>query len=140
MNRLNRFLVDTNILIYASKADKKAAAFMRQLFTDRAKEFLCSVITEAELFSKTTSNEIKGKIDALLDEAMIIEINSDIARKAGGIRAGAEDIGYKIKLPDALIAATAILENATLVTHNTADFLKIKDFENLNILDPIAEM
>ncbi len=135
---MNRFLIDTNILIYASKADKKAVAFMRQLFNERTKEFLCSVITEAELLSKTTSNKVKGKIDALLDEAIIIEINSDIARKAGAIRATGEDNGYKIKLPDALIAATAIIENATLVTHNTVDFLKIIEFENLNILDPMG--
>ena len=136
---MNRYLIDTNILIYASKADEKAITFMRQLFNDKTKVFLCSVITEAELFSKTTNNEVKGKMKALLNEAIIIEINSDIARKAGGIRASGEDNGYKIKLPDALIVATAIIENATLVTHNPVDFLKINEFENLNILDPMGD-
>jgi hypothetical protein len=38
---------------------------------------------------------------------------------------------YKIKLPDAIIAATALYTNSTLITRNIKDFSKIKD---LNIL------
>ena len=74
----------------------------------------------------------------MLSEARIIKIDSDIARKAGVIRIKGRDKGYQIKLPDALIAATAIIENAFLVTHNTSDFLKIAQFETLNIIDPAA--
>lgn len=32
---------------------------------------------------------------------------------------------YKIKLPDAIITATALAYNLTLVTRNTADFQKV---------------
>jgi len=41
----------------------------------------------------------------------------------------------KIKLPDAIIAATALTEGFTLVTHNISDFKKIP---NLELLDPFA--
>ena len=40
----------------------------------------------------------------------------------------------KIKLPDAIIAATAIVHNLTLVTHNMDDF---KNIQGLNILNPL---
>jgi predicted nucleic acid-binding protein len=38
----------------------------------------------------------------------------------------------KIKLPDAIIAATALTENFTLVTHNIDDFKNIPGLELLN--------
>jgi hypothetical protein len=40
---------------------------------------------------------------------------------------------YKIKLPDAIIAATAIGNGLVLVTRNTKDF---KDIEGLEVIDP----
>lgn len=67
----------------------------------------------------------------------LIEVSSEIARKAGEIRAKGYDKGYKIKLPNALIAATAIIENAIVVTHNVADFHKICQIEKLDIIDPM---
>ena len=39
----------------------------------------------------------------------------------------------RIKLPDAIIAATALEENCALVTRNTADFKHIAD---LTVIDP----
>ena len=40
---------------------------------------------------------------------------------------------HKIKLPDAIIAATAIVYGLTLITRNTADF---NDLKNLELLNP----
>lgn len=39
---------------------------------------------------------------------------------------------YRIKLPDAIVAATALHHGYTLVTNNTADFDKIKGIKILN--------
>ena len=39
---------------------------------------------------------------------------------------------YKIKLPDAIIAATAMVYNLTLVTHNVDDFKKIQGLKTLH--------
>jgi len=41
----------------------------------------------------------------------------------------------KIKLPDAIIAATALCESFTLVTRNISDFIKIPDLILLNPWD-----
>ena len=40
---------------------------------------------------------------------------------------------YKIKLPDAIIASTALANNFILITRNSKDFDKL---ENLKILNP----
>jgi predicted nucleic acid-binding protein len=42
---------------------------------------------------------------------------------------------YKIKLPDAIIAATAIANNFTLITHNIKDFQKIEELQIINSYD-----
>lgn len=39
---------------------------------------------------------------------------------------------YKIKLPDAIIAATALANNKILVTRNVDDFMKVKSLEIFN--------
>lgn len=39
---------------------------------------------------------------------------------------------YKTKLPDAIIAATALVHNLTIISRNTADF---KNIEGLKVLD-----
>jgi len=41
----------------------------------------------------------------------------------------------KIKLPDAIIAATAMVYNLTLVTHNMDDF---KSIQGLKIINPFS--
>jgi len=134
---LNRYLIDSNIIIYTIKGDEKAVAYMEQLYADQSKDFLCSVITEAELFSTTISEQVQKNIEGVLSEAEIVEVSSDIARKAGEIRAKGYDKGYKINLPDAIIAATAIVENAIVVTNNMADFRKVSQIENLTVLNPM---
>ncbi len=50
----------------------------------------------------------------------ITELTIDVRRK------------YRIKLPDAIVAATALHLGFTLVTNNTSDFDKIKGIKLLN--------
>jgi len=54
----------------------------------------------------------------------IINIDSKIARLAGSLRSK-----YRIKTPDAAIAATAIFTETTLVSRNGKDFKKIKELK-----------
>jgi predicted nucleic acid-binding protein len=42
---------------------------------------------------------------------------------------------YKIKLPDAIIAATTIVNNFTLISHNFKDFQKITELHFINSYD-----
>jgi len=139
---LDRYLIDTNIVIYTlqpKKEHKKVVNFMDKIYDDDKVDVLYSVVVEAEVFSRELTQEVKEKVDILLAEARIVRIDSDIARRAGQIRVKGKALGYNIKLPDVLIAATAIIEDAILVTHNPIDFRKINQFENINIFDPMED-
>lgn len=87
-----------------------------------------SVITQIEVFSKRglESREIE-KLHKFTNTATIYDVNSAVAEQAINIR-----LKYNVKLPDAIIAATAICHNLILVTRNIADFKNIADLEIIN--------
>ena len=76
-----------------------------------------SVITRAELFSGTRGVEAAAILLAPLGE---IPVDRAIAERAGRIR---RDTG--IRLPDALIAATALSRSMLLATRNRKDFDRV---------------
>jgi toxin FitB len=77
-----------------------------------------SVITRAELLAGATNRE---PVHTLLEPFREIEVNRAIAERAGGIR---RQTG--IRLPDALIAATALVAGLALATRNRRDFAQIR--------------
>jgi len=60
--------------------------------------------------------------------ADVIEINKSIINQTISLRKT-----HRIKLPDSIIASTAIVHNLTLISHNTRDFTNIK---GLALIDP----
>jgi len=62
------------------------------------------------------------------EAANIFELTSDIVSKTIQIRQK-----QKIKLPDAVIAATALTNGLTLVSRNTKDF---KNIQAIEVIDP----
>lgn len=78
-----------------------------------------SSISRAELYSWDHADE--QVIDRLLDQFEEIPVERNIAEEAGRIRRE-----INIRLPDALIAASAIASKHPLLTRNTRDFKKIK--------------
>ncbi|MCL5779525.1 MAG: PIN domain-containing protein [Firmicutes bacterium] len=65
-----------------------------------------------------------------------MEVNSKIARKAGDLRNISRNIyKKKLKLPDAIIAATAIEYSAILVTRNENDFCHLLE-HGLSLYNP----
>ena len=101
-----RFVIDTNIFILRFN-DRLAELLPRG-------EIICSIITEIELlsFSKLTSAE-ETLIRDTLAKLAIYGIDQDIKEEAIRLR---RESG--IKLPDAIIAATAICHQAVLVTND----------------------
>jgi predicted nucleic acid-binding protein len=63
-----------------------------------------------------------------ISDALVIELERPIKLKTAEIRKV-----HKIKLPDAIIAATAVVYDLTLITRNTSDF---KNINGLNVIDP----
>ena len=101
-----KLLADTNILIMLVDGNERVAELLEgcQVFT--------SFISELELLSASglQSKQIK-KLDALLSDCTIIEINTAIKSTSIAIRRK-----HKVKLPDAIVAATAITLDLPLIT------------------------
>jgi predicted nucleic acid-binding protein len=114
----NNILVDTNILIYVLNGNKQIAKCLDN------KELFISVITEMEMLGiyDITPTGIKA-IKSLIDDCYLVELNAEIKEKAIILKQKS-----RIKLPDAIIAATSMYLNCTLFTADKA-FSKI---QNLN--------
>jgi len=122
MNGTN-FLIDTNILIYLTQKKIKINDFAQE------GDNLCiSTITymEALGFPFQNHNE-EATITMLCDTFERLFLTEDIEKQTILIRKI-----NKIKLPDAIIAATAITYNLTLVTLNSSDFNKITGLQLLS--------
>ncbi len=112
------YVIDTNVLIYLQKGVEGIDLLLE------GKDIFVSFVTEMEMlsYSKFSADEIK-KTKKLLDDCFIIELNNDIKSTAIELRRN-----YKFKLPDAIVAATAIFFQIPIIT---AD----KKFEVLTELD-----
>ncbi|MEO6547613.1 MAG: type II toxin-antitoxin system VapC family toxin [Ferruginibacter sp.] len=111
----SNLLLDTNILIYAMKG----LADVRPYFdTDPFK----SVITEIEILGVKAlpATEIKIR-ETLIEYCTVVPLTSKIKQKVSSIKKQ-----IKIPVPDAIIAATAIEGELTLVTADKG-FKRIKE-------------
>lgn len=119
MNGKDKILFDSNAIIYASQG----LIDIEKLLTERASCY-ASMVTFIEVYSfNFTDPTEKRVIDRIIDEIEIIDLNRNIADLAIDYR---KSKVKKIKLPDAVILATARSVNADLITNN------LKDFENVD--------
>lgn len=101
-------LVDTDVCIDHLESIKRLPRNGRLAY---------SVVTRAELMAGGAEFiPAARRLLASMDELIV---DRRVAEKAGALRR----IG--LKLPDALIAATGLVHNLTLVTRNTADFRRV---------------
>jgi len=122
-----RYLIDTNVWIDALSGKLAASAFLK--FSVQASWAGYSAITRLELLGYPGLKYEEGlKINELLNAFTEIAVDSNIIDKAIFIRKG-----IRIKVPDAIIAATALEKNCSLVTRNVEDFKGIID---LDVIDP----
>lgn len=119
-----RYLIDTNILIDAQA----------KILPENSLQFVESIIDEDFTISFITYIEFLGYKYASKSTEEYISLSNVL-----GINKNIIDICVslcrtkQIKLPDAIIAATAIFYNRILLTHNISDF---KGIDDLKITDP----
>jgi predicted nucleic acid-binding protein len=103
-------LVDTDIFVdhLRGAAELKAGRH----------RFHYSVITRAELFAGSSATNVVVQLLAPLRE---VEVDRAIAERAGRVR---RETG--IRLPDALIAATALERKLEVATRNARDFSQVR--------------
>ncbi|MFZ4858797.1 MAG: type II toxin-antitoxin system VapC family toxin [Desulfuromonadaceae bacterium] len=123
MGREIVYLIDTNIIIYYLEGEQAAISFLR---THRGRLAISS-ITWMETLSYPFTADEEQVVRTFLQEFRLIEISSPVMELSVEIRRK-----KKMKLPDAIIAASAVHHDLILVTRN------IKDFKGtaIKILDP----
>ena len=118
-----RYLLDTNVVI----------DYFSQRFSEKPEFFIAQIIDDAIFFSVVNKIELLGysecekETSEIVEAAQIFYLDEIIAQKAIEIRKS-----RRIKLPDAVIAATAICKNLVLLSNNENDFKNINGLKYLN--------
>jgi toxin FitB len=110
-------LVDTDMLIDHLRGASE--------LKPRADRLHYSVITRAELFAGSAATDLVVQLLAPFRE---LAVDRAVAERAGRIRREAG-----IRLPDALIAATAIEHRLALATRNRKDFEPVRGLRLRNL-------
>jgi len=112
----NSALLDSNIIIYLSKREVPLS------FLDQFNNHYISVITYMEILGyQFPDPKEEVFIREMVEVFSVLFIDQKIADMAIEIRRK-----QRIKLPDAIIAATAKVLNLCLVTRNIDDFKKVE--------------
>jgi predicted nucleic acid-binding protein len=116
-------LIDTNCIIDFGNGNLPISV----------KEYLSKIIDNRPSISIINKIEILGftnqipSVSELIDFVNVIGLTDDIVNETINIRKS-----IKIKLPDAIIAASAFSQNLTVLTRNTFDFKIIKGLQVIN--------
>lgn len=108
-----RYLVDTNIIIYHLNGDAIAIDW---LLSHRNK-LAISVISKIEVLSHPIDGEKEPVVLSFLNQFDLIHLSDAIIEATIRLRRL-----RKIKTPDAIIAATALVHDLCICTRNTKDF------------------
>jgi len=117
---MTKYLLDTNILIYYFNGEPIVRHIFADILAGNAIGYYCP-LTWVELLCYTSLSESEAnQIRIFLRRLASVALTEAVLDSAAEIRRD-----YRLKLPDALIAACAIQEGGTLVTRNIEDFRKI---------------
>ncbi|RPI12496.1 MAG: type II toxin-antitoxin system VapC family toxin [Ignavibacteriae bacterium] len=113
----NKILADSNVILYLLNGNKNISEILNN------REIHISFFTELEILSYAKlSNEEIIKINSFLSSCFIEDINQEIKNRTVELRSK-----YSLKLPDAIIAATADYFDFPLITSD-------KHFQRVNEL------
>jgi predicted nucleic acid-binding protein len=113
--------IDTNIIIAYLSGELEVREILSQWQSMGLQLFLSTVAeTEVLSFSKFTQEELQATLKFLEENFISISFDREVSRIAAKLRRD-----YRLKFPDAAIAATAIFTNTPLVTRNIRDFKRI---------------
>lgn len=128
MSKPENYLLDSNTIIdyLEGKMPHHALDKMDNIVNQKAR---ISIITQMEILGwfGATENQL-NLLNEFVNDAILFNLTADIITRTIIIRQQ-----HKIKLPDAIIAATALVYEYTLLSRNTNDFKRI---DELKIIDP----
>lgn len=122
-------IVDSDILIQYSRGDAAAAQWLET--ASGSDELVISVVTEIELLYGSRDKTHLKETQKLLITFEIIQIDETISRQASSL-IEKYCLSHRLEMPDALIAATALVKRCELGTINRRDFRFI---DGLRLID-----
>ena len=123
---MERYLIDTNVVsdYFSASLPATGLQFM-DLVIDAVP--VLSVITQIELLCWKTESHKEQVVKDFITDSEVLNITHDVISHCVNIRRD-----KKIKTPDAIIAATAIASDYTLISNNDKDFKGIKGLKYIN--------
>lgn len=122
------FCLDADICIAALRG--KAPRFEQAVRKHAVDGIAVPSIVEAELLlgaaKSARSEQNRAAVRAFLSRFILLPFDSRCAERYARLRAELESKGTAIGANDMLIAATALAENATLVTSNRSEFMRVE--------------
>jgi predicted nucleic acid-binding protein len=119
---MSSWLLDTCVIVDFLRDRPEAVELIRHAGVRPA----VSAITVAELVAGARTATDERRIDALLQQLLVHEVDLDVARLGGAWRRRYGQ-SHGVLIPDALIAATAQIHGARLVTRNARHFPMLDD-------------
>ena len=125
-----QYLIDTNILIYFVNRLIPASEHTKVKEILKA-SFNISIMTKIELLGWHKLEQLNiESLNKLLSKASIFKLIDEIEGQTILLK-----LRYNLKTPDAIIAATALVNNFTLITRDQKDFKRI---EGIKIYNPFV--
>lgn len=122
-------ILDSNIVIYAFEPKYRGSSledFLQQ------GEFSVSNITRLEVMGYWRNSDAEfRRFELFFDATHVLGVSFEVIERAIQLRRR-----RSMGLADAMIAATALIHQLPLVTHNIRDFQWISELE---LIDPLAE-
>ena len=119
-------VLDTDVVSFLFKADTRVQIYLPQL---QDRQWFISFMTEAELeqwdLLANWSEKRVVWLRLFLSRFVVVPSSHDLVLKWAEAMVAARRNGRRIETADAWIAATALLYDAPLLTHNKADDLGV---------------
>ncbi|HVW10637.1 MAG TPA: PIN domain-containing protein [Bryobacteraceae bacterium] len=119
-------ILDTDVVSFLFKRDTRADLYVERL---RDRQLLISFMTEAELEQWVLLSGWRLKriewLHLYLQRFVVVASSSDLSKKWAEVMVAARATGRRMDSADAWVAATALLYDAVLLTHNTKDYLGV---------------
>jgi len=122
-----QYLIDTNAVIdyLGNKLPASGMGFMNGVI-DAVPNV--SVVTKIEVLGFNAPDEHYNTLTDFINDATVLDLTNNVVETSIDIRKK-----HKTKLPDAIIAATALVYDLVLISRNTSDF---KTIDGLKVIDP----
>ena len=122
-----QYLIDTNAIVdyIGNKLPTEGMLFMNKVIDNIP---FVSVVTKIEVLGFSTLAEHYRLLTDFMDDAYIFTLTNTVVDVCIELRKK-----HRIKLPDAVIAATAIAQNLVLISRNNKDF---KNILGIKVIDP----